>query len=231
MGDPALFIKMTSTDIKYNSFIGSKFNRLIVLGCEKVNKIYMLTCLCECGNKKTICAADVISGRTKSCNCLSIETARAKSTKHGMVKTPTYNSYSSMKSRCLNKRSKFFYRYGGRGITICDRWLNSFENFLEDMGEKPSKKHSIDRIDNNGNYEPSNCKWSTHHEQQRNKSGLVWLEHNGRKMILQDWANELGIKHCTLVSRLNSGWDLKSALTIHKMPTGQSLKQHIVINT
>ena len=124
---------------------------------------------CECGNIKEIRKDSVHQERTKSCGCL-YKTRRGKyhhSYRHGMNRTPTYKSWTCMKQRCYNSHNKDFKNYGGRGIQVCERWM-IFENFLVDMGERPEDK-TIDRIDNDGNYEPSNCKWSTHLEQIHNR--------------------------------------------------------------
>lgn len=129
-------------------------------------------CQCSCGNIVTVCGAKLRSGHTKSCGCLHKKTLSALRKTHGMSGTPEYNSWNSMKDRCRNKDNQDFKNYGGRGITVCDRWLNSFENFFADMGPKPSPNHSIDRKDNDGNYYPGNCKWSTILEQANNTGKL-----------------------------------------------------------
>jgi hypothetical protein len=118
-----------------------------------------------------------------------------------------------MKSRCYNPRNNRYYRYGARGIQVCDRWLHSFENFLADMGPRPSPKHSIDRIDNDKDYCPENCKWSTAREQARNRSSCRYLEHNGRRMLISDWAAELGVNRALLTKRLKRGWSVEQTLT------------------
>jgi hypothetical protein len=158
---------------------GEKFNRLtIIQEIEKHikpsgEKIRMFECLCDCGNIKKVSLSDLRSNNTKSCGCLNLENLKNSSIKHShwINGNPTseYNSYQALKQRCYNKNRKNYFNYGGRGIKVCDRWLNSFINFLEDMGPKPNNKYSIDRIDVNGNYEPSNCRWSTQKEQQNNK--------------------------------------------------------------
>lgn len=114
--------------------------------------------------------------------------------KHGQNprsgETSEYRIWCGLKYRCYNKNCKEYYLYGGRGITICDEWFNSFQRFFDDMGKKPSSKHSLDRYPNqNGNYEPGNCRWATSMEQGRNKRTNVWIEHNGLKMIQKDWAH------------------------------------------
>ena len=158
------------------NIIGERFGRLTILEYSYTNKhkkrVY--TCLCDCGNVKNIVYNSLSSGLTKSCGCLKKEKSQATglknkdSGKHNMSNTSTYRSYVDMKNRCYNKHSKKYYRYGGRGITVCDRWLESFENFLEDMGEKPNGL-TLDRIDNNGNYEPNNYRWATITQQNINK--------------------------------------------------------------
>jgi len=117
--------------------------------------------------------------------------------KHGHNKngkTPEYTTWARMKDRCFNKNSKDYPDYGGRGITVCERWVNSFQNFFDDMGTKPSPKHSLDRFpDVNGNYELYNCRWATQKEQQGNRTNNKWIEHDGIKMIQADWARYLGM--------------------------------------
>lgn len=117
----------------------------------------------------------------------------ANRTKHGQAqKTSEYKTWATMKERCYNKNCPSYKRYGGRGIVVCDRWVNSFENFFDDMGKKPTANHSLDREDVNGNYEKENCRWATKQEQGRNTSRNVYIDHAGRRMILAEWARELG---------------------------------------
>jgi|SRR5699024_2311953 len=147
---------------------GQKFGRWQVIrrGENQDNRVAWY-CKCDCGNTGTVDTRRLVKGRSKSCGCL----AREVNTKHGHNTTEgsssEYNSWHQMKQRCLNPNDKRYHDYGGRGIKVCERWMD-FNNFLEDMGKKPSPNHSIDRIDNNGDYEPSNCKWSDDYEQQRN---------------------------------------------------------------
>ena len=122
-------------------------------------------CDCECGNPTVVAAGNLTSGAVRSCGCLAKEAqktnGKVNNTTHGKSGTSEYNIWHGMKQRCLNPKNKGFPNYGGRGITVCDRWINSFENFYEDMGPRPSLEHSIDRKENNGNYEPGNCHWTT----------------------------------------------------------------------
>lgn len=123
-----------------------------------------------------------------------------------------------MKNRCTNPEVQSYPDYGGRGIKICDRWLNSFENFYEDMGERPSNQHSIDRIDNNGDYEPSNCRWATRTEQNNNKRNIVRLTFNGKEQTLLEWSKELNISLTVLRDRVCRKWTVKQILST---PIGQ----------
>ena len=128
-------------------------------------------------------------------------------------RTPSkeYTAWRAMKSRCLNPKGGYFYCYGGRGIGICDVWKNSFERFLSDMGLAPSNKHSIGRIDNNGNYEPSNCRWETQSEQQNNKRNSKIITFNGVSLNVKQWSEKTGMLYCVLYSRIRLGWSIKRA--------------------
>lgn len=153
---------------------GEKLGRLTVIKRveNNIRGKAMWECGCECGNKKTISSKHLRSGGTRSCGCLVFENDSKTKLKHGQAttkgKTVEYRTWQSMINRCTKPNVKAFNHYGGRGITVCERW-REFTNFFEDMGRNPSPKHSIERIDVNGNYEPSNCKWATHIDQARNK--------------------------------------------------------------
>lgn len=181
---------------------GKKFNRLTVLGISlkrgKNNQIHW-DCLCDCGKLKSIMTTSLKRGLTKSCGCILKE---AKTT-HGLSKkgqrVKGYNTWDMMKQRCTNPNHDSFCDYGARGITICDRWLdnkNGFSNFIIDMGERPSLRHSLDRYpDINGNYCPENCRWGTDEQQSRGKRNNVWIEYNGERKIQKDWAKLLNISY------------------------------------
>ena len=159
-------------------------------------------CICDCGNIKIILAESLKSGKTKSCGCFNTKVVKDRMTTHGLTETPEYITWTSMKTRCLNQNSIKYPDYGGRGITICDRWKDSFENFFEDMGKRPSPKHSLDRHpDKNGNYEPLNCRWATIPQQGRNKRNNVMIESNGLNMPLSAWSEFIGIPYMKLYAK------------------------------
>lgn len=187
------------------NLLGRSFGRLSIISesdQRTVDGKVKWNCVCTCGNTLTTSGRYLRDGDTRSCGCLEKETLLNRNTSHGLSGTSEYNIWKALKQRCYNPNELHYADYGGRGILICDRWLNSFENFIEDMGNKPSPTHSIDRIDNDGNYEPSNCKWSTKAEQGRNKRNNRWIEHNGVTKHLQGWADHLSIQVSTLHSAL-----------------------------
>lgn len=141
-------------------------------------------------------------------------TAGGLSTKH----RPEYSTWKEMKRRCCNPSASYYHCYGGRGITVCQRWLESFANFLVDMGKKPSPQHSIDRIDNDGNYEPVNCRWATPIEQAQNTTHAKRITFNEETMSISAWARRIGIDDAALSSRLRRGWTLEKALTTPPLP-------------
>lgn len=207
---------------KFIDLRGMYFGRLYVL--EKMSPygasgLARFKCICECGKVSCHRSDHIRSGQCKSCGCFRSEVCTAKATSHGHTKGKKYSSeyacWRAMLSRCSNESQQSFALYGAKGISVCDRWSQSFELFLADMGRKPSKAHSIDRIDYCGDYEPSNCRWATVTQQSRNKSSNRILRHNGTAMTMVEWSERTGIKQSTICMRLNHyGWNVCDALTI-----------------
>lgn len=198
---------------KINDLTGKKFGKLTVIKyCGTVNHKATFECLCECGNTKVIQGVLLSNGHTRSCGCLAEN--NTDQTKHGMSKTHIYGVWCTMKSRCYNKNSQHYSLYGGRGITVCEEWLNDFMAFYEwSMSNGYSDDLTIDRIDTNGNYEPSNCRWVTVKEQQNNRRNNKMLTYNGKTQTLAQWADEKHIKIGTLHSRLTKyKWSVERAL-------------------
>lgn len=186
---------------------GEHFGRLTVHKRDGNRKPVQWICICDCGKTKSIRAFSLRQGFTRSCGCLNSELAskRKSRLKHGQWGTTEYVAWHSMKTRCLCTTGKDYPRYGGRGITVCARWLN-FENFLADMGRRPSPKHSIDRINNNGPYAPKNCRWATKQEQQRNKRNNRKVTICDETIPLVEWAERIGISYSALHKRLKAKW-------------------------
>lgn len=178
-----------------------------------VNRI--VECRCDCGVVRAFRLPALRNGKTRSCGCLARELAVERGhkfggkRKHGGHGTPEYRIWLGMKSRCSDLRND---RYGGRGIRVCERWLNSFPAFLEDMGPRPSAEHSIDRIDNDGNYEPRNCRWATATIQSNNRSNCVRLEIDGRSLTVSDCAAETGVSRELIYKRLERGLSSSEAV-------------------
>ena len=168
---------------------------------------YMLV-ECICGTVRSVRKDGLTSGSTKSCGC----TNRRNST-HNLSKTKLYYTYQGIKRRCYNSKSEQFKNYGGRGIKMCDEWLNDSESFFEWSKRNGfSEELSIDRINNDGDYSPENCRWVDMRTQSRNKRTNVHVTYKGKTQLLVDWAKEKGMNRGTLSSRLNSGWTLEDAL-------------------
>jgi len=199
---------------------GTQFNRLTVISETTPTKVHRrFVCLCVCGTQTVAQLGSLRSRSVQSCGCLHREVLLAVNTKHGMAGTSIYTSWSMIVQRCTNPKNKAFDRYGGRGIKACDRWLK-FENFLADMGERPTPQHSIDRIDNDLGYSPENCKWSTRKEQANNKRNNRPITFDGETLNLNQWMAKLGMKTSTFFSRLNNGWTLEKTLSTPVKPRG-----------
>jgi hypothetical protein len=207
-----------------------RFGRLIVIDLSpNLDPVAIWRCRCDCGKEKLVKHLNLKSGRTKSCGCLKRDTTISRRTTHGQSKnrksSQEYNSWNAMKRRCLNPNSQKYQSYGGRGIAICVSWSQSFNAFFRDMGRKPSSKHTLGRLDNDGNYEPGNCAWQTPHEQARNMRQNVFVESNGENLILTDACKKFGIKYSAVQARRARGWSLERAL---KTPLLVKIKKQTV---
>jgi hypothetical protein len=195
---------------------GKKYGRLTVIGREAimVTHTYRWVCQCECGAIKTIYACNLKSGDIQSCGCLQKENIAKR--RHGYRGTSEYNSWQAMLARCKGRNKRDRKNYTDRGIKVCKRWANSFRNFLFDMGEKPSKKYTLERKDNNKGYCKSNCKWATKKEQARNFRRNRIIKINGDKKCLIEWCEIYGVSQPMAVRRLNNGMSPIVAFTLPK---------------
>lgn len=181
---------------------GVRFGRLVVTQRANTETLKpQWEYRCDCGSSGIARASDLRGGKHQSCGCLHREAV----TSHGKARSPTYKIWTAILQRCTNPRATGFQYYGGRGISVCERWL-SFENFLADMGEQPEKRWSIDRINVNGNYEPTNCRWITMAAQQLNRRNNRRITLQGRTQTVKEWCTELGISDDLFRSRLKMGW-------------------------
>jgi len=196
---------------------GRIFGRLTALSVERSHPRYdMWRCRCECGVESIARATHLTAGKIRSCGCLMKDLMSETRSTHGCSRigkmTPEYSVWRGIKCRTRNTRTKSYKNYGGRGIEMCNRW-NDFTNFLSDMGPRPSKNHSIDRIDVNGNYEPDNCRWATMKEQMRNTRKSHLISFRGKTQCIAAWADEVGMSQDLVWNRIRYGWSPERALT------------------
>lgn len=194
---------------------GEAFGRLTTIKeiNRDKNKNIVWECICRCGNKTNVVATLLSQGHSKSCGCLVRENLSHLAYKHGMSKTKIYRVWAGIISRTSYKGDTNYQRYGGRGIKVCDRW-RKYLNFFEDMGREYREGLQIERVNNDGNYEPSNCKWATRHDQSRNKRVTHFITFNKKTQSMRDWSEELKINYDTLRCRINDyGWAIEKAFT------------------
>ncbi len=204
------------THRNFKDLTGKKFGRLLVISYAGKNyeKRSVWNCTCNCGNKRIVRTSCLTNGHTESCGCISLDRASTLHLTHGMTKVPEYQSWKRMKRRCFDPKIWSFKYYGGRGITVAKEWADSFETFFAYVGPKPSPGHSIDRIDNNGNYEPGNVRWATKTEQAQNTRSIRIITFNGISMPVPAWEDKLGFTRGTIRQRLNrNGWSIEEAMT------------------
>ncbi len=217
-------------------YIGKRFGRILVISVYETvitykkskGYKYMMFCSCDCGNSKVM-SLQVLRRGIISCGCSLKDWNRESKSTHGMTKDgdkvrSEYSTWSKLKRRCTNPLDKYYKDYGGRGITVCNEWLDSFEQFYEDMGPRPGKKYSLDRINNNNGYYKENCRWATQSQQMRNTRTTHNIEYNGITKCISAWADEYNINLCTLSNRLLSGWSVEEALTVPVSKGGRPTK-------
>jgi len=191
--------------------------------CKRGNA-HMWLCRCACGRETLVAMDSLTRGKSTQCADCAYQSRSHQPRTRNFYASPHLprrtsghpteaRCYHAMIDRCYNPNATSHSHYGGRGITVCQRWRESFQAFLNDMGARPSSGHSIDRINNDGNYEPNNCRWATHTEQQRNKSNNHLVSFRGRTMCIADWADEVGLSWHVLIMRLRLGWTVERAMT------------------
>lgn len=192
-----------------NNLVGFRFGSLTVLQLGEKQRQHngaWWLCLCDCGTQKNIPATDMVQGKINSCGCEHAKRIGDASKTHGMSKGRTYRIWQAMRNRC----NRLHQDYSARGITYDRRW-DVFENFLADMGQAPEEM-SLDRIDVNGNYEKTNCRWATREQQANNTRSNVFIEWNGKRQTRSQWEKEFGMRPTTLRSRLRAGWSMERAM-------------------
>lgn len=199
---------------KFIDRTGLRVGRLVVSSfSEKRGSTNYWNCVCDCGREKVVSTLHLGAGTIQSCGCLQKDRASAANLAHGMAGTKEYDAWLNMKARCSDPLHKEFPNYGGRGIRVCGDWLESPKQFLADMGKCPPGL-TLERIDCNGHYEPSNCRWASTADQARNKRSTRLITANGKTMCVADWAAELGVTRSIITHRINRhGWDPVRAVT------------------
>lgn len=219
------------TNPRFNNLTGRVFGRLTVESyAGRHGHSQSWNCLCVCGKRTVTCNSSLKSGATRSCGCLHKDAPSKRTHKHSgrtfgrNINRREYWIYFNIIARCYNKKCRAYPNYGGRGIKMCKRWLDSFVNFLADVGPRPSPKHSIDRYpDNDGDYEPDNVRWATPSQQTRNQRTNHFITLQGQTLCLEDWSKRTGIQRCTILMRIRRGWSEQDAITVS--PVGNHKKR------
>ena len=200
--------------------IGTVFYRLTVIGSSFVNGQTVACCQCDCGNITNVLPYALKSGSTRSCGCLQRDNRFIATLKHGHARgdgttvSTEYRTWQAMKSRCLDENDINYIRYGAVGVTVCQEWINDFKAFLDHIGEKPSKNHSVDRINNKGHYEPGNVRWATRKEQADNRNNTRWFVVEGVRRCFKDHCLHYGVPFSTARNRLRRGMSIELSLGI-----------------
>jgi len=198
--------------MKLIDLTGQTFSLLTVIQREENSKHghSMWKCRCVCGNETIVLGSNLVRSHTTSCGCFSLKSRSLRSTTHGMTDSKEYSVWNEMNQRCSNPKSSAYYKYGSRGIKVCERWKN-FENFIADMGMRPADKPTIERVNNNGNYEPGNCIWATRKTNTRNRRCTLWVTLRGEMKTLAEWCEILGAEYCKTQTRISRGWNPERA--------------------
>lgn len=217
--------------MKKIDLLDQRFGRLVVIKeTEKRNKDrgILWLCRCDCGNEVEVAGKSLRSGNTKSCGCLQRENTSRANTRHGKRHTRLYSIWTTMRNRCYRENQTEYKNYGDRGISVCDEWRDDFQAFYDwAMDNGYQDDLTIDRIDWNGNYEPSNCRWATQKEQQNNRRNNHLLTHNGETHTMSEWAEIKGIKAATLYRRLKDGWMIEKAIETPVINGGENERHKI----
>jgi hypothetical protein len=191
---------------------GQRFGRLSVIAPVEGTHPLRWLCRCDCGKTVKPFGRNLRGGLTQSCGCLSADKASVRNSTHGMTRLKAYQSWFDARARCHDPKDPAFWRYGGRGITMCDRWREDVTAFCVDMGERP-KGYTLERIDNSKGYSPENCVWASRWEQMQNTRMTRMLTHNGITLSRSQWERRLHLKPGTIRSRMRIGWSLERVLT------------------
>lgn len=212
---------------------GQRFGKLVIVeegprGNGTTRQARRWWCDCDCGHNYCLVAqSDLIAGKQVSCGCHKKQKSRERAI-HGMALSPEYTAWCNMKTRCYNTTEEGYKDYGGRGIIVCEQWVNNFAQFYFDMGPRPGSTYSVDRIEVNGNYEPHNCRWATPAEQARNKRASVRYSYNGQSLTLAEWSEVMGMPYSILRSRVSNGWNPVVAITTPWVPSNFGRKTNRV---
>lgn len=206
---------------RFSDLSNKRFGKLTALTPIKINNKYSWNCICDCGNEKIIMGSNLSRGISKSCGCHKKNVIKNLNKKHGMAKTRIFKIWVGIRKRCTNNKCKAYPLYGGRGIKICKQW-DEFINFYNDMKYGYSDELSLDRINPNGDYEPSNCRWATMKQQNRNRRNNNIIECNGEFKTLAEWSEISNIDSRLISIRIKNGWDSKRA--IYNIPNKNNLK-------
>jgi hypothetical protein len=201
--------------LNINDQIGKVYGRWVIVSignfrCYSKGWIKYVNCRCICGNEKEVELNSLKRGKSTSCGCYNSEIASKTGTTHGFLvglkgkHSSDYEIWIKMKGRCFNSNDSSYQNYGGRGITVCDSWINSFENFITDLGKRPNRNYSLERIDSDKSYYPENCKWILKSQQSRNTRRTIKITYLGKTMCLAEWCKELQLNYSTIRKRMTN---------------------------